>query len=83
MDEMQPIDDLHRAGCPSAKAVGGEVAAITTGHSDRRMPPQPGREHRGRAVREQVDDAMRHEIDEDGAIQMASSPRPLVDADRL
>ena len=83
LDEMKAIDHLHRLGCPPANAVGIEVTAIATDDGDRRMLGQPGRDTGGRAVRQQVHDAMRREIDQDGAIAMAPPPGPLVDADGL
>lgn len=48
-----------------------------------RMLGAPRRDGGGRAVRQEVDDAMRRQIDEDGAIPMAPPPGPLVDADGL
>ena len=83
LDEMEAIDHLHRLGCPPANAVGIEVAPITADHGDRRMLGQPGRDAGGRAVRQQVHDPMRRQIDQDGAIPMAPPPGPLVDADGL
>ena len=78
LDQMKPIDHLHRLGCPPANAVGIEVTPIAADDGDRRMLGQPGRHGRGRAVRQQVHDAMRLEIDQDGAIPMAPPPGPLV-----
>ena len=83
LDEMEAIDDLHRLGGPPANAVGVEVTAITADDGDRRMLGQPGRHAGGRAVRQQVHDPMRREIDQDGAIAMAPPPGPLVHADGL
>ena len=83
LDEMKPVDDLHRLGRPPANAVGVEVAAITTDDGDRRMLGQPGGDTGGRAVRQEVHDAMRRQIDQDGAIPMAPPPGPLVDTDDL
>ena len=81
LDQMKPIDHLHGVGCPPANAVGVEVAPIATDDGDRRMLGEPGRDGGGRAVRQQVHDAMRRQIDQDGAIAMAPPPGPLVDAD--
>ena len=58
LDEMEAIDHLHGLGRPPANAIGVEVAPIATDHADRRMLGQPGRDARGRAVRQQVHDAM-------------------------
>ena len=80
---MKPIDHLHGLGRAPANAVGVEVAPITTDHGDRRMLGQPGRDAGGRAVRQEVDDAMRQQIDQDGAIAMAPPPGPLVDTNGL
>ena len=83
VDEMKAVDDLHRLGCPPANAIRIEVTAITTDDGDRRMLGQPGRDAGGRAVRQQVHDAMRRQIDQDGAIPMAPPPGPLVDPNGL
>src|SRR5687767_5362270 len=80
---MKPIDHLHRLGCAPAHAVGIQVAAIATDRRDGGMLGQPGRDGGGRAVRQQVDDAMRLQIDEDRAIAMAPPPGPLVYTDDL
>jgi len=82
-DEMAAVHDLHRLGCPATNAVRVEVTAITADDGDRRLLCQPGRECRGRAVRQEVYDAMRHEIDQDRAIAMTPPPGPLVDPNRL
>jgi hypothetical protein len=82
-DEMKAVDDLDRLGCPPANPVGVVVAPIATDDRDRRMSDQPGGDTGGRAVRQQVYDSMRHEIDQDGAIPKAPPPGPLVDADCL
>jgi hypothetical protein len=82
-DEMEAVHDLHRLGCPSTNAVRIEVTAVTADDGDRRLPCQPGRECGGRAVRQQVHDAMRRQIDQDGAIAMAPPPGPLVDTNGL
>jgi hypothetical protein len=78
LHEMKPIDHLHRLGGSLANAVGIQVAAIATEDGERRVLREPGRERGGRAVPQQVHNAMRHEIDQDRAIAMASSPGPLV-----
>jgi hypothetical protein len=83
LHEMKAIDDLHRVGCPLANAVRIQGTPIPTNHGDRGMLGQPGRERCDRTVRQEVDDAMRRQIDQDGAIPMASPPRPLVHAHRL
>jgi hypothetical protein len=83
VDEMKAIDHLHRLWRPPANAVGVELTTITADHGDRRMLRQPGRDGGGGAVRQQVHDAMRHEIDEDGAVAVAPTPGPLINADGL
>jgi hypothetical protein len=83
VDERKPVDDLHGLRCAPANAIGVEVAAIATDDGDRRMLAQPGRHAGSGAVRQQVHDAMHHEINQDGAIPMAPPPGPLVDADDL
>jgi ubiquinone/menaquinone biosynthesis C-methylase UbiE len=70
-------------GSPPANAIGVQVAAIATDHRDGGMLGQPGRDGGGRAIRQQVDDAICREIDQDGAIPMASPPGPLVHPDGL
>jgi hypothetical protein len=83
LDERKPVDDLHGRRRPPANAIGVEVAAITTDDGDRRRLAQPGRHAGSGAVRQQVHDAMRRQIDEAGPIPMAPPPGPLVDADGL
>jgi hypothetical protein len=68
---MEAIDHLHRLRGPPMNAVRIEVAAIMTDDGDRRILDEP-------AIRQEVDDAMRHEIDQDGAIAMAPPPGSLV-----
>jgi hypothetical protein len=80
---MQAVDDLHGLKGSPANAVGVEVAALAADDDDGRRLGQPGRDRRGGAVRQQVYDAMRHEIDEDGAIAVAPPPGPLINADGL
>ena len=82
-DEMEAVHDLHRLGCPSTNAVRIEVTAITADDGDRRLLFQPGRECRGRAVRQQVHDAVRRQINQDGAVAMTPPPGPLVDTNGL
>jgi hypothetical protein len=81
--EMKAIDDLHRVGCPLANAVRIEATPIATDHGDRRMPGEPGRHRRGRAIRQPVYHAMIREIDHDGAKAPASPPRPRIHPDGL
>jgi hypothetical protein len=68
---------------PPANTVGIEFAPIATDDGDRRMLGEPDGDGGGRAVRQEVDDPMGRQIDEDGAIPMASPPRPLVHSDEL
>jgi hypothetical protein len=81
--EREPIDDLHRLRCPPAHAVGVEVTAIGTDHGYGGMLGQPGRDAGGRAVRPQIHDPRRLQIDQDGAIPVAPPPGPLVHPDSL
>jgi hypothetical protein len=83
LDQMKAVDHLHRLGCPPANAVGVEVAPIATDHGDRRMLRQPGRDAGGRAVRQEVHNAMSCQIDQNRAIAMAPPPGPLVDTNNL
>jgi hypothetical protein len=83
LHEMKAIDDLHRLRCTLTNAVRIEGTPIPTDHGDRGMLGKPGRDGGSRAVQQEVDDAMGRQIDEDGAIPMASPPRPLVHAHRL
>jgi SAM-dependent methyltransferase len=75
--------EMVRLGRAPAHAVGVEVTAITTDDADRRMLGQPGRHAGSGAVRQQVHDAMRLQINQDGAIPMAPPPGPFVDTDDL
>jgi hypothetical protein len=77
----QLTDDQHRVWSPLANAIGVQVAAIATHRRNGGMLGQPGRDSGRRAIRQQVDDAMRHEIDQDGAIPVAPPPGPLVHPD--
>jgi hypothetical protein len=77
------IDHLYGLRRAPANAVGVEVAPIATDDGDRRILRQPGRHAGGRAVRQEVHDAMRHEIDQHRAIPMAPPPGPLIDAHGL
>ena len=80
---MKAVDDLHGLRRPPPNAVGIEVTAIATDQADRRMLGQPRRDGRGRAVRQQVHDAVIREIHQDRAVAMPPPPGPLVDADGL
>jgi hypothetical protein len=83
LDEVEAVDHLHGRRRPPADAVGVEVAAIPTDDGDRRVLAQPGRHAGSGAVRQQVHDAMRREIDQDGAVAVSPPPGPLVYADDL
>jgi hypothetical protein len=83
LDEMEAIDHLYGLGRAPANAIGVEVAPITTDHADRRILGQPGRDTRGRAVRQEVHDAVVREVDQDRAVPMAPPPGPLVDTNGL
>ena len=83
LHEMKAINHLHRLRCPPTNAVRIAVTPITADDGDRRMLSQPGRHRRGRALRQQVHDAMCREIDQHRALAVAPPPGPLVDADRL
>jgi hypothetical protein len=83
VDAMEPIDPLHRLGCPPTNTIGGHIAAIPTDRRDGRMLGEPRRDAGGRALREQVHDLMRRRIDQDRAVAMASPPGPLVNSDDL
>jgi hypothetical protein len=80
LDEMEPIDHLHDLGRTPANAIRVQIAPITADHLNRRMLGEPCRDAGGRAVRQQVDDTMRCQIDEDGAIAVVPPPGPLVDS---
>jgi hypothetical protein len=77
---MEPVDHLHDLGRTPADAIRVQIAPITADHLNPRMLGEPGRDAGGRAVRQHVDDTMRLEIDEDGAIAVAAPPGPLVDS---
>jgi hypothetical protein len=83
LDQMKAVNDLHGPGRAPANAVGIEVTPIAADHGDRRMRGKPGCDAGSRAIRQEVDDAMRQEIDQDGAIAMAAPPGPLVDTHGL
>jgi hypothetical protein len=83
LDEVKAIDHLDSLGGSLTNAIRIEVTPITADSLDRRMLRQPGRDARGRAVRQQVHDAMRRQINQNGAVAMAPPPGPLVDADGL
>ena len=80
---MKPIDHLHRLGCPLANAVRVEMTPIAAHDPDGWMLGEPGRDVSSRAVRQQIHDPMRRQIDHNGAIAMTPPPGPLVDADLL
>jgi hypothetical protein len=80
LHQRQPLDHGYGVGGPPAQALGVAVAPIATDDRDRRMLGEPGRDAGGRAVRSQVHDAMRLEIDQDGAIAVAPPPGPRSDA---
>jgi hypothetical protein len=80
---MEPIPHRHGLRRPPAQAGGREVTPIATDHSSGGMLGPPRRAGRGRALRQEVHDAIRHEIDQDGTMAMAPPPGPFIDADGL
>jgi len=83
LDEVEALDHLHRLGGPPTNAVRLEVTAITADSRDRRVLSQPGRDTRGRTVRQEVHDVVVRKVDQDRAVPMTSPPSPLVDAHGL
>ncbi len=80
---MKAIDHLHRVRGALADTVRIQGTAIAADHGDRRMLGQPRRDGRGRAIGQQVYDAVIHEIDHDRAIPVTSPPGPFVDTGSL
>ncbi len=80
-EQMPAVRDLHGIRCATTSALGVGPGAITGDHLDAGVVPQPCRERRRLAVRQEVDHAPLLEVDQHRAVALASSPRPVVDAE--
>ena len=95
MSALQPaFDGLAHVG-EKAPTVGnlygpGSIETGTTGVLGRAVPghdldlwvaPEPGRQRRGRTIRQQIDGTAAFEVDKDGAIGSALAQSPVVDTD--
>jgi len=81
IDQVPPIRDLYGLGRPTTRPVGVEAPAVPAHHDDSGMRFQPRRHRLGRAVRQQVHEAMALEVAEKRAVAMAAPPGPVVDAE--
>ena len=90
---QDPFEHLPNVGCQGEAVghldgIGGALAyslSVSTApvagdHRDARMSPQPGRESRGGAILQEVDDVMSLEVYQDGAVGLAPLAGPIVDA---
>ena len=78
-DQMKPIHDLDGMRGTTTNAVRIEGTPIPTDDRHRRMLGEPLRHRVCRALRQEVQDAMRLQIDQDRAIALPASPGPLID----
>jgi hypothetical protein len=75
---VPPVGHLDGLGSALAGPVGVSTGAVTSDHLDARMGAQPGREGLSLPVRQQVHHAVALEVDQDRAITVATTPRPVV-----
>ena len=54
LDEMKPIGDLDGIRSTAGRAVGVEIAAVTTDQGDAGMGGEPGRDAVGGALRQEI-----------------------------
>src|SRR3954452_4011815 len=78
VEEMPPICDLESIGCPLPGRLGIGASAIARDDLDAFMMLQPIRDGGGLAVGQQVDDGVALEVDQDGAVVLATLPSPLI-----
>src|SRR5690349_8320072 len=76
--QVPAVGDLHGVGSPLTDTVRAGTRAITRDDFDTRMSAQPGRECRRLTIRQQVDNLVLLQINQDGAVAMATPPRPVV-----
>jgi len=81
LEQVEPISDLHRLGCPLPRPLGVRAPAVAAHDLHLGMRREPGRERLGGAVRQQIDDRVRLQVDEDGAIMAPLARRKVVDAE--
>ena len=78
---MPPIHDLNGIG----RTHGGPTRifgrAVPCHDLDLWVAPEPGRQRRGRTIRQQIDGTAAFEVDQDGAIGSALAQSPVVDTD--
>ena len=79
--QMPAIRDLYGVGSALTDPIRIGTGAITRDDFDAGMSAQPGRERRRFTVRQQVDDLVLLQIDQDGAVVMATPPCPVVDTE--
>ena len=80
---MKPIHDLDSVWGATANAVRIERAAIPTDDGHGRMLGEPLRHQIGRTLGEEVQDAMRLQIDQDRAVALPPPPRPFIHPEYL
>ena len=78
VQQVPAIRDLNGVGSPLTDTVRIGTGAITRDDFDPGMGAQPGRERRRLTVRQQVDNLVLLQIDQDGAVAMATPPSPVV-----
>jgi hypothetical protein len=79
VEEMPSIRDLESIGCPLPGRLGIRASTITRDDLDAFMMLQPIRDGGGLAVGQQVDDGVTLEVDQDGAVVLATLPSSVID----
>ena len=80
-EQVPATGDLGGPGRALPGAVGVGAGAVTGDHLDARVALEPAGQGRGRAVGQEVDDAVPLKVAEDGAVALPTPPRPVVDTE--
>ena len=80
---MPAIGDLNSARRTLTDTIGIRTCTIASDDLDARAIPQPIGQRRGFTIREKVDDLVRPQIDQHGAVVTATPPCPVIDTQNL
>ena len=80
-EQVPPIGDLDGAGGTLADTIGISTGTIASDNLNAWAIAQPDGERRCLTIRQKVDDLVRLEVDQHGAVVAATSPCPVVDTE--